>query len=237
MLVVGCCYSEASVSADVTAAFEEHLHFPLPTASQRRTVLESAWQRHARVASRDRPAEGQGEGGAESTAPPPALHALADSLAGLPLVPLLVRAREAVDSLARNSSTAAVTAANAASGAFGGVAGQERAKRALTECVLWPRRYPELFRSFLAPGLCAAGGVGSGQAGAGGVLLFGPPGNRNSASRPTPISVPFAVDATNGHHLCRNGQDVAAPCARRRTKVLSGSCAPERPRAGRGWQQ
>ena len=177
VLVVGCASEEGLVDAPVRDCFEECLHFPLPDAHQRRDVLHRAW------ASLPAVMEGQFSG---STASPPhsALETLADNLAGTPLVPLLLQAKELVAALFEQNKNSASESSVGVGRVFDRrVAGLPQVKRALVETVLWPRRYAALYRSFAA----AAAGSSSQRRGGhlglpAGVLLFGPPGTQYSVS-------------------------------------------------------
>jgi hypothetical protein len=154
LLIVGCVYEDSLLDQAVLEAFEERVDFPLPSAVQRRALCVAAW----------RGAQAGSEGRA-----PPALNQFADSLAGISLIPLLLRAEDFAKQLAGLAARPADTTLYADS--FRGVAGLEDVKQALVETVLWPRRFPHLYRSFARTG-SASRSLDLPT----GLLLFGPPG-------------------------------------------------------------
>jgi SpoVK/Ycf46/Vps4 family AAA+-type ATPase len=171
--IAGCSYSEELVSAAVITAFQEKIHIPLPSATQRRQAMVRAWGRHQEGSTGHSDVhlvETRGETVQQAECPTDLLHALADGLVGEPLVPLLLRAAEAVRMV--NTQDSGIVAP-----AFRVVAGLQDAKRVLTEAVVWPRRYADVFRSFAAPSRHENSGSPTLS---GGILLFGPPGKRQS---------------------------------------------------------
>jgi SpoVK/Ycf46/Vps4 family AAA+-type ATPase len=154
LLIVGCTYEEGLLDKALLEAFEERVHFPLPTALQRRSLCAAAWWAAVPPA------------GEATPRPLPAeLNQFSDSMAGVPLIPLLLRIEEFVGQLVLQETSASHTCS------FEGVAGLEHVKRALSETVLWPRRFPHLYRSFSKTG-AARGSIDLPT----GLLLFGPPG-------------------------------------------------------------
>ncbi len=184
ILVVGCAHDEFLVHAKVRDIFPDKVHFPLPSARERRRLMRTAWEEHQQHVCIS-----------QGAYPASQLDITADSSAGLTVIPLICAFRETVrikalqlqctmQSLASGDSGGGVVSLSAAP-PFAQVAGLEDVKRVLQEAVLWPRQYAHLFRAFTArydPSgrdqmQSAESGETAGTVGlCAGILLFGPPG-------------------------------------------------------------
>ena len=214
LLIVGCAYEEGMVDQRLVDCFQERVNVPPPTARERRAVMESVWAEEEKTAAAitaTGSAEQRVNNSSFSSSPSPypyprlQLDPIADNCAGLLLIPLLCRCRQIVQEVVAQqrqqqlqlqqqrqgtSSDASMLSTSLslpplpALTPFQAVAGLLHAKQALTETVLWPRRYAALYRSFASAG---SGGSGDGNSDsingtalnlAAGVLLFGPPGTK-----------------------------------------------------------
>jgi len=181
LLVVGCAHDEFLVHAKVRDIFSDKVHFPLPSARERRRLMRTAWEEHQHHGCNSQMAY-----------PASQLDITADSSAGLAVIPLICAFRETVRVKALQCTTQSIASGGSggvvrlsAAPAFAKVAGLEDVKRVLQEAVLWPRQYAHLFRAFTArfdpsggdqtksvESVESAGTVGL----CAGILLFGPPG-------------------------------------------------------------
>ena len=182
LLIVGCAHDEFLVHAKLRDIFADKVHIPLPSARERRRLMRTAWEEHQ-----------QDVGGSPMAYPASQLDAVADSSAGLTVIPLLCAFREAVrakalpsamQSISLASDAARVVSSGGGAQPFTQVAGLEHVKRVLQETVLWPRQYAHLYRAFTArldpngdQSMSLESSESAGTVGlCAGILLFGPPG-------------------------------------------------------------
>lgn len=78
LLIVGCAHDEQLVHLTLREAFSDKVHIPLPSARERRRLMRTAWTEHA-----------QKHGEAAREYPAAKLDIVADSSAGLAVIPLL----------------------------------------------------------------------------------------------------------------------------------------------------
>jgi len=161
LLIVGYAHDEHQVHESVRESFRDNVHISLPSAKERRRIMRTAWE----------------ESHPATKYPAYKLDALADSSAGLAVIPLLHSCRDAVTALSSDFESNVSTGRGVS---FARVAGLEAVKRILQETVLWPRRHAQLYRAFSAAS--AGEGKASGEDShatvglCAGILLFGPPG-------------------------------------------------------------
>lgn len=162
LLVIGYAHEDQQVHTTVRESFRDNVHISLPSAKERRRLMRTVWE------------EQQTKHNLNAAYPAHKLDAVADSSAGLAVLPLLHLCRDTVRAAASNfDSSVAVSGVS-----FARVAGLEAVKRVLQETVLWPRRHSQLYRDFsAASGVQGEPGGDSTVGLCAGILLFGPPGN------------------------------------------------------------
>ena len=184
-MIVGCAHDEALVHAKLREVFSDRVHIPLPSARERRRLMRTAWDNLQQQQNSSEP---------QIAYPDFKLDTVADSSAGLAVIPLLCAYKETVRALTSQLTAQSVDSASDAGDVsskrgvsgdgskqpFAQVAGLEAVKRVLQEAVLWPRQYAHLYRAFTAQSN-TSGGDGetefTGTVGlCAGILLFGPPG-------------------------------------------------------------
>ena len=140
-LLVGCANEEAMVDQRIVACFEEKVAIPLPNARERRIITRTMWTNEYRDE-------------VDVPYPQQQLDTWADNCTSTPIIPLLYRARQMISSLKLESPTPETATQNLhkttkeSKEPFNGVSGLKHVKQVLIETVLWPRRYPHIFRSF-----------------------------------------------------------------------------------------
>lgn len=169
VLVVGCCNREDQLSPDLLELFLEVIRLSPPSAQIRKNVLMDEWLAYHRNSS------------TALAKPTHEIAAIADSLAGIELIPLLAQASSIVSNKFNCHRDSLSVVSNSLRDPFETVAGHAAVKRSLIEVIVWPRRYNHVYHSFhklkaqigeISPDGSIGGPLGLST----GVLLAGPPG-------------------------------------------------------------